>query len=103
MHLWEQVLHPYPAREWVLITDNLRTHTSRETQTASTAWPEVALLFIPQDAWWLNVREPWWKQLRSLALKGRRCERIDEAIDASVQATTYWHQHRYPTIWKKGT
>ena len=52
-------------------------------------------------ACWLNLIEPWWKQLRSLALKGRRFERIDEVIEAILQATVYWHAHRYPYIWKK--
>jgi transposase len=75
IQLLEQVLQTYPAREWVLITDNLSTHLSRETQTALIAWPEVELLFIPKYACWLNLIELWWKQLRSLALKavcGRR-------------------------------
>jgi hypothetical protein len=35
----------------------------------------------------LNLIEPWWKQLRRLALKGRRCERLEEVIEAMVPAT----------------
>jgi transposase len=101
IQLLEQVLQTYPAREWVLITDNLSTHISRETQTALIAWPEVKLLFIPKYACWLNLIEPWWKQLRSLALKGRRFADVDEIIEAVVKATAYWNQHRYPYIWKK--
>jgi transposase len=76
IQLLEQVLQTYPAQEWVLVTDNLSTHRSRETQVALLAWPEVTLLFIPKYACWLNLIEPWWKQLRNLALKGRRFERI---------------------------
>jgi transposase len=95
------VLQTYPAREWVLITDNLTTHRSRDTQTALLAWPEVRLLLLPKYACWLNLIEPWWKQLRSLALKGRRFERLDEVIEAIVQATAYWNAHRYPYVWKK--
>jgi transposase len=101
IQLLELVLQTYPAREWVLITDNLTTHISRDTQTALLAWPEVQLLLLPKYACWLNLIEPWWKQLRSLALKGRRFERIDEVIEAIVQATRYWNAHRYPYIWKK--
>jgi transposase len=101
IQLLEQVLQSYPAQEWVLITDNLSTHLSRETQTALIAWPEVQLLFIPRYACWLNLIEPWWKQLRSLALKGRRFERLDEVIEAILQATAYWNAHRYPYVWKK--
>jgi transposase len=101
IQLLEQVLQTYPAREWVLIADNLSTHISRETQTALIAWPEVDLRFIPKYACWLNLIEPWWKQLRSLALKGRRFEGVDEVIEAIMQATTYWNAHRYPYVWKK--
>ena len=95
------VLQTYPAREWVLITENLTTHRSRDTQTALLAWPEVRLLLLPKYACWLNLLEPWWKQLRSLALKGRRLERLDEVIEAIVQATAYWNAHRYPYVWQK--
>jgi hypothetical protein len=45
--------------------------------------------------------EPWWKPWRSLALKGRRFERIDEVIEAIMAATAYGHAHRYPDVWKK--
>jgi len=48
IQLLEQALQTYHAREWVLITDNLSTHISRETQTALIAWPEVELVFIPK-------------------------------------------------------
>jgi transposase len=104
VQLLELVLQTYPAQEWVLITDNLSTHVSRETQAALLAWPEVQLLLLPKYAWWLNLIEPWWtwwKQLRSLALKGRRFERIDEIIGAIVEATAYGHAHRHPSVWKK--
>jgi hypothetical protein len=50
IQLLAQVLQTYPAREWVLITDNLTTHVSREKQTALIAWPEVHLRFIPKYA-----------------------------------------------------
>ena len=87
IQLLEQVLQAYPARAWVLIMDTLSTHVSRERQAALRAWPEVQLLVLPKYACWLNLIEPWWKQLRSLALKGRRFERLDEVIEAIVQAT----------------
>jgi transposase len=101
IQLLEQVLQTYPAREWGLISDNLSTHLSRETQTALIAWPEVELVFIPKYACWLNLIEPWWKQLRSLALKGRRFADVEAIIEAVVQATAYWNAHRYPYVWKK--
>jgi transposase len=53
----------------------------------------VKLLFIPKYACWLNLIEPWWKQLRSLALKGRWFADVDEIIEAVVQATAYSNAH----------
>jgi hypothetical protein len=38
----------YPAREGILLTDKLRTHVSRETQTALRAWPAVHVLRLPK-------------------------------------------------------
>jgi hypothetical protein len=99
--LLEPVLPTYPAREWVLITDNLSTHLSRETQTALIAWPEGTLWFMPRYACWLNLLEPCWTQWRSLALNGRRFERIDEVIEAIMEATVSWNAPRYPDVWKK--
>jgi transposase len=96
IQLLELVLQTYPARQWVLITDNLTTHVSRETQAAWLAWPEVPRLLLPKYTCWLNLIEPWWQPWRSLALQGRRFERIDEVIEAIVQATVYWNAHRYP-------
>jgi hypothetical protein len=84
----------------MLITDSLSTHLSRETQTALIAWPEVSLRFIPTYTYWLNLIEPWGKQLHSLALKGCRFESVDAIVEAVVQATAYWNAHRYPYIWE---
>jgi transposase len=101
IQLLEQVLQTYPAQAWVLITDHLSTHRSRETHTALIAWPEMELRFMPTYACWRHLIEPWWKQLRSLALKGRRFAGVDEVIAAVLQATAYWHHHRSPYTWKK--
>jgi hypothetical protein len=101
IHVLEQVLQTYPAREWRLIADKLSTQVSRETQTALLAWPELQLWRPPKYACWLNRSEPWWKQRRRLALKGRRFERVGEILAAVVGATAYWHHQRHPDVWKK--
>ena len=31
----------------------------------------------------------------------RRFEDVDEIIDAVIQATISWNEHRYPYVWKK--
>ena len=101
-HHLEGVFEHFPAKEWVLIADNLSTHTSKNTQAALLAFDqEVQMLFIPKYCCWLNLIEPWWKQLRSLALKGRRFEDIDEVILSIQKATEYWNNHCYPYNWGK--
>jgi DDE superfamily endonuclease len=87
--LLELVLQTYPAQAWILITHHLSTHLARETQAALLAWPEMQLLLLPKYTCWLNLIEPWWKQLRSLALRGRRFAGINAVVEAIVQATAY--------------
>lgn len=101
IQLLEQIMRDFPADRWILIEDNLSIHRSRQTRLALAAWPEMRIQFIPKYACWLNLIEPWWKQLRSLALKGRRFETGDELIEALTAALDYWHQHRHPYHWRK--
>jgi hypothetical protein len=42
----------------------------------------------PKHAAHLNLIEPWWKVLRSLALKGRRFETREKIRRAVEEATT---------------
>ena len=91
----------FPADRWLIIEDNFSIHISRQVKLALAAWPEVQILFIPKYACWLNLIEPWWKQLRSLALKGKRFENLDELTFALNQAVEYWNAHRHPYVWKK--
>ena len=101
IQLLEKIFIEFPADRWLIIEDNLGIHVSRQVKLALTAWPEVQILFIPQYACWLNLIEPWWKQLRSLALKGRRFETLDELTEALNQALAYWNAPRHPYLWKK--
>jgi len=54
-------------------------------------------------AGWLNLIEPWWKQLRSLALKGRRFEDLEQLAQALYEGVAVWNDHCQPHIWKKRT
>lgn len=96
-----QVIQAFPSDRWLVIEDNLSTHHSRETQVALLAWPEIQVQFIPKYASWLNLIEPWWKQLKNLALKGRRFETTDQLETALWEALTYWNAHCHPYRWKK--
>ena len=66
-------------------------------QLASSA-PERRV-FQPKYAAYLNLIEPWWEVLRSLALKGGRFETWEQVTHAVEAATEYWNQHRHPFIW----
>ena len=81
------------------IVDNLSTHRASDVLLFSLQNPRWEFIFQPKYAAYLNLIEPWWKTLRSLALKGRRFEtwaEVEQAIDA---ATAYWNRHRHPFIW----
>jgi transposase len=101
IQLLEEVVSEFPAERWLIVEDNLSIHISRQTRLALAAWPEIQIQFIPKYACWLNLIEPWWKQLRSLALKGRRFETLDELTEALNAALDYWNAHRRPYHWKK--
>ena len=101
LSLLEQVMTHFPSDRWLLIEDNLSTHTSRHTQLALTAWPEVQVLFLPKYACWLNLIEPWWTQLRSLALKGRRFDSLQQLTASLHDAVAYWNDHKRPYTWRK--
>lgn len=101
LQLLEQIPAVFPAQRWLLIEDNLSTHHSRDVKTALLAWPEFQILFLPKYAAWLNLIEPWWKQLRSLALKGKRFETKDHLASDITAAVDYWNEHKHPYLWKK--
>ena len=101
IQLLEQIMIQFPADCWLLIEDNLSIHSSRNVRLALLARPEMQVQFLPKYACWLNLIEPWWKQMRSLALKGRRFETVDELSAALTAASAYWNEHKHPYHWKK--
>jgi hypothetical protein len=81
------------------ILDNLSTPRARDVLLWVLAHPRWACVFQPTHAAYLNLIEPWWTILRSLALKGRRFATWDEIVQAVDAATRYWTQHRHPFVW----
>ena len=81
------------------VLDNLSTHRATDVLLWSLAHPRWEFVFQPTYAAYLNLIEPWWKILRSLALKGRRVETWDEVCAAVAAATAYWNDHRHPFVW----
>jgi transposase len=89
-----------PATERVYaVIDNLNIHGGTDVLLFALAHPRWEFVFQPKYAAYLNLIEPWWKVLRSLALKGRRFEAWAEIEQAVARATTYWNTHKHPFIW----
>jgi hypothetical protein len=89
-----------PAVERVdAVIDNLNIHSAPDALLFSLLHPRWELVFQPKYAAYLNLIEPWWKVLRSLALKGRRFEAWAEIEEAVARATAYWNDHRHPFVW----
>ena len=81
------------------IVDNLNVHRATDVLLFCLQHSRWEFVFQPKYAAYLNLIEPWWKTLRSLALKGRRFETWEEIVTAVAEATAYWNQHRHPYIW----
>jgi transposase len=81
------------------VMDNLNTHSATDVLLFALAHPRWEFVFQPKYAAYLNLIEPWWKILRSLALKGRRFETWAQIEEAVRRATAYWNQHKHPFIW----
>ena len=81
------------------IADNLGSHRATDVLLFMLAHPRWEMVFQPKYAAYLNLIEPWWKSLRSLALAGRRFASWADVVAAVVQATDYWNAHRHPFVW----
>ena len=91
-------LDPAVARVYAVL-DNLPTHRAVDVLLWALAHPRWEFVFQPKYAAYLNLIEPWWKVLRSLALKGRRFATWEEVCQAVAAATQYWNAHRHPFVW----
>jgi hypothetical protein len=95
-------LDPSIARVYAVL-DNWRAHRAPDVLLWALAHPRWEFVFQPTKAAYLNLIEPWWKVLRSLALHGRRFETWAEVCQAVQAATAYWNGHRHPFIWGRRT
>lgn len=85
-------------RVWVVL-DNLSTHRAADVLLWSLTHPTWEFVFQPTYAAYLNLIEPWWKILRSLAFAGRRFADWEAMTTAVKRATAYWNAHRHPFVW----
>ena len=65
---------PANAERVYAVLDHLSTHRARDGLRFSLAFSRWAFGFQPTYAAYVNLIEPWWKTLRSLALQGKRFE-----------------------------
>lgn len=91
-------LDPVAERIYAII-DNLNIHRATDVLLFALNHPRWEFVFQPKYAAYLNLIEPWWKILRSLALKGRRFETWEDICQAIKKATAYWNAHRHPFVW----
>lgn len=97
----DQLVQQWPHDEIILILDNLSIHKTLDVRLWLLAHERVRFLFQPTYSPWLNLIEPWWKTLRSLALKGRCFENLEQILTAIDSATSYWNCYRHPYVWRK--
>jgi transposase len=90
---------PAECEQVYAIIDNLSMHRATDVLLFSLAHSRWEFVFQPKYAAYLNLIEPWWKVLRSLALKGRRFETWELICQAVAAATAYWNTHRHPFLW----
>ncbi len=90
---------PADAERVYAILDNLSMHRALDVLLFALAHPRWEFVFQPTYAAYLNLIEPWWKVLRSLALKGKRFATWEEVCQAVARATAYWNAHRHPFVW----
>jgi DDE superfamily endonuclease len=81
------------------VRDTLSAHRATDVLLVALAHPRGEFVFPPQYAAYLNLIEPWWKILRSLALTGRRFANWVEISQAVEAATAYWNAHAHPFVW----
>lgn len=90
---------PPDAERLYVILDNLNVHRGYDVLRFNLAHPRWEFVFQPRRAASLHLIEPWWKMLKSLALKGRRLETWPEVEAAVAQGCAYWNAHKHPFVW----
>lgn len=85
----EAWIDPVVERVYAVL-DNLNCHSGPDVLLFNLAHPRWEFVFQPKYAAYLNLIEPWWKVLRSLALKGRR-------FDAWAARSRRWWNAPPPT------
>jgi transposase len=89
----------HPTGDIFMITANLSSHRSAQTQAWMAEHPRLHHGFIPKGACWLNLQEGWWRLFRRDALAGQSFANPDEIEQATRIATTQLNRRAKPWIW----
>jgi transposase len=81
------------------VLDNLPTHKTTDVLLFALWHPRWEFVFQPKYAPYLNLIEPWWKVLKSLAIEGREFETWQQVCKAVRRSTAYWNKHRHAFVW----
>ncbi|CAA9495149.1 MAG: hypothetical protein AVDCRST_MAG12-2317 [uncultured Rubrobacteraceae bacterium] len=90
---------PDEADRIYVVLDNLSVHKAYDVLLFNLAHPRWEFVFQPKYAAYLNLIEPWWKTLKSLAIKRRAFETWEQIEEAVARAVDYWNGHRHPYVW----
>lgn len=88
-----------PTGKIIVITDNLSSHTSLSTRDYLAQHPRISQVFIPKNACWLNLQEPWWRMFRRQGLAGQELVDPNEIAVATEVATAQLNAKAKPWIW----
>jgi putative transposase len=76
----------YPEEEIIIIQDNHKIHTSRETREYLKTIPgKFKFVFTPKHASWLNIIESFFSKMARSVLRGIRVDSINELGDRISQ------------------
>jgi len=88
-----------PKGDLFVITDNLTSHLSAETNAWLVEHPRIHHIFIPKGACWLNLQEGWWRLFRRDALAGQSEASPTEIDQARSVATAQLNARARPWVW----
>jgi hypothetical protein len=88
-----------PTGDIFVITDNLTSHLSAETNAWLAEHPRIHQVFIPKGACWLNLQEGWWRLFRRDALAGQDFANPREIDQARSVATAQLNARARPWAW----
>ncbi len=96
---WVDEQIPAETQRLSAILDHLSMHHCADLLLFQIHHPRWELVYQPKYAAYLNLIEPWWKILRSLALAGRRFETWQQIVEAVEVTPGFGNIHRHPFRW----